>query len=189
VSTAPLSITRRAPAGSWSLIETPKADPAGRAQLVDRLAPVALVGPVVVPDVQLEQVDAVQPEVGEAPLGAGGHVGAGEDVLDRHAGLRRPGAVLGRDLGRDVDPLGALAHDLADQALAAPVAVGECGVDEVDPEVDRVVERLHRLVVVGTAPLAATDPPGAVADLRDLDAGLPKRAMVHAVRLPQDRGS
>jgi hypothetical protein len=85
-----------------------------------------------------------------------------------------------------VDRLGALAHHLADQALAATLAVGERGVDEVEAEVDRLVQRLDRLVVVGAAPLGAADPPGAVADLRYLDARRAQRPVLHLLRLPRD---
>src|SRR6185503_15056243 len=113
------------------------------------------------------------------------HVVAGEDLFDRDARLRGPLPVAGRDLRGDVDALRALAHNPTDHALAAPVAVGERGVDEVDAEVDGAVERLDRLVVVGASPLRAADAPGAVADLRDLESGCSKRAMLHGLRLPR----
>ena len=83
----------------------------------------------------------------------------GEDLPDRTSRPSGPGQVLGRHLGGHVDRLGALAHHLADHALAAAVAVGERGVDEVEPEVDRAVERLDRLVVVRRLPTGSRRSP------------------------------
>ena len=54
-----------------------------------------------------------------------------------------------------------------------PSPVDERGVDEVDAELDRAAQGAERLVVVGADPHRPADPPGPVAELRDLEAVLP----------------
>jgi hypothetical protein len=102
-----------------------EADRALVAEGVEGLQPVALVGPAVVPDVELQDVDRVEAEVAQAALGAAAHVLAGKGLLHRRAGPGRPDEVLRRDLRRDVDRLRAVAHDLADELLAVAAAVGQ----------------------------------------------------------------
>ena len=113
------------------------ADFAGALQIVEGAAPVVVVDPLGVPDVELQQVDGVELEVVEALLGARHDVVVREDFGDRRAALRRPDAVLRRDFRRDVDLFARrVAHDLADEALAVAVAIGERGVDQVEAELD-----------------------------------------------------
>jgi hypothetical protein len=81
-----------------------------------------------------------------------------EHVLDVGVVARGPGQVLWRHLGGHNDGLRALAYHLADETLAAALAVGKRGVDEVQAVIDRVVEGCDRVIVVGTAPLRATMP-------------------------------
>ena len=52
-------------------------DLAGGTQLLERVEPVALAEPGVLPHVQLEQVDGLEAEVVEAPLGRPAHAVAG----------------------------------------------------------------------------------------------------------------
>src|SRR6185503_2597079 len=63
--------------------------------------------------------------------------------------------------------------------LAVAVAVGERGVDEVEAEVDRPVERAPGFVVARADPLLGADAPGAVAHLRDPESGASQRSVVH----------
>ena len=46
----------------------------------------------------------------------------------------------------------------ADELLAVPVAVAERRVDQVQAEVERALERLHGLVVLGAEPLLCPMP-------------------------------
>ena len=79
----------------------------------------------------------------------------------------------------DHDPLVALAHDLADELLRVPAPVRERGVDEVQAEVDRAVQRLHGLVVLRAQPHVAADAPGAVADLGHAQARPAQPSLMH----------
>src|SRR5581483_12376794 len=79
----------------------------------------------------------------------------------------------------DVDLLPRLADDLADEALAVAVAIGQGGVDEVEPELDGALEGADGLVVGPAEPLLAADSPCAVADLGNLPAGAAELAVVH----------
>ena len=87
------------------------------------------------------------------------------------------------------------ADDLADDALALPVAAGR--VDEVHPEFDRPAQRQDGLVFLRADPPRSADAPGPVADLGYLQACLAKRTIMHAasyervflkVTLPGARG-
>ena len=146
---------------------------------LDRLEPVALLEPVVVPDVELLHVDRVEAEVLEAALRARADVRGGERLVGVRVRSGGPGAVLRRDLRRNVDGLAALADGLPDQPLGVAVAVAEGGVDEVQPEIDRAVQRSQRLVVLRPDPRALADAPGAVADLGDLESCVAELAKVH----------
>src|SRR6185295_6043010 len=97
--------------------------------------------------------------------------------------------VLRRDLRRDEDLLLAPANDLPDDLLAVPVAVGQRGIDEVEPEVDRPVEGARRFLVAGADPLLCADPPGAVSDLGNLEPRPSQRPVVHrdSPRVPPGR--
>jgi hypothetical protein len=51
--------------------------------------------------------------------------------------------------------------------------------DPVDAELDGAAERPERFVIVGTDPHRPADPPGAVAEHGDFEAGSPKRPIAH----------
>src|SRR5262245_43720908 len=148
------------------------------AQLHQRVDPFALVRPVVVPDVQLLEVDRLDAQVAEALLRAFDDVVVGENLTEWNI-ARGPFAVLRRNFRGDVDPLLARARDLADQSLAMPVAVGQRGVNEVQSLINRQVQRAARFGVIAAGPLNASDAPCAIADLRDLDPGSSQSAVFH----------
>ena len=64
----------------------------------------------------------------------------------------------------------------ADDVLRVPEAVGGGGVDPVDPELERAVDRRARLLVFlgspAELPVAPSNRPGAEADPRDLETGV-----------------
>src|SRR5262245_17023274 len=60
-----------------------------------------------------------------------------------------------------------------------PLAVGPCGVEEVAPEIDGALERIHRLVVARAAP--AAHPPHPVTDFADAPPGPAERSMMHGL--------
>jgi hypothetical protein len=156
-----------------------EADLALLLERLDGLEPVALPEPVVVPDVELLDVDRLEAEVAQARLGPGADVVARERRVGVRAGRGGPAPVLRRDLRRHVDGLGPVPDRAAHELLRVAVAVGERRVDEGQSEVDRAVQRAQRRVVVGADPHALADAPGAVADLGHLDAGVAKLAVVH----------
>src|SRR5690606_9023329 len=139
----------------------------------------ALVGrPVVLPHVELHQVDAVHAEVFQALFGVLYNVVRRENVFEREAPAGGPLAVFGRDLRRGVQPpVGVLPDKLSKQALAAALAVGPRRVEEVAPQLDGAVERAQRLLIDGARPTAHT--PHAVADLADLPAQSPESTVLH----------
>jgi hypothetical protein len=151
---------------------------------LDRLAPVALLDPAVVPDVELLDVDRLQPEVAKAALGAAPDPLAREGVLRGGVVRRGPALVLGWHLRRHVDPLVVLAHDLSHELLAVSGAVGQGRVDEVHAQVDRQVQGAKRLVVLRPDPHRLPDPPGAVPQFRDLEARSAQPSIAHGPHLP-----
>ena len=74
-----------------------------------------------------------------------------------------------------------LDHYDGNELLGVPAAVDQRRVDEVHAEVDGAVEGLQRLLVLGAEPLRAADPPGAVADLRHVEAGAAESSLVHQI--------
>jgi hypothetical protein len=75
------------------------------------------------------------------------------------------------------DVVAAAFERLADDLFGLTGGIDVGGVDEVDPGVQRAVDDADRVVVVGVAPGAEHH--RAEAELRDLDAGAPERAVVH----------
>jgi len=96
--------------------------------------------------VQLHQVETISPQVFQTALDEGGQVLA---VI----AFSRVWVQATSGLGRDVDALaGAIANNLTDQPLAAPIAVDIRSIDEIDPQVDRAVQRGERVPVVYVTP-------------------------------------
>src|SRR5579883_935182 len=107
----------------------------------------------------------------------------GENLADGRAAPRRPDGVLRRHLGGDKDAVRRLAHHLPDEPLAVPFAVGERGIDEIDPELDGTAEGLERFVVRPAEPLLAADAPCAVADFADGKTGASESAVFQETSL------
>src|SRR5262249_47192183 len=145
----------------------------------------ALVGrPVVLPDVELEEVHAGQPEVGQTLLGEGPDVVGRKDVVQPGAALGGPAAIFRRDLGGGVELARGVGPDqLAQEALAGALAVGPRRVEEVAAGVQGKLEGLARLLLVGARP--ARQPPHAVAHLADLPARAAERPVAHASPSPR----
>ena len=160
----------------WSFMETPK----------KRIFPSLLSSstassqpPLVGPDVELLHVYGLEPEVLEARLGALPDVVSGVDLVGVQPRRSGPDAILGRDLGGDVDGLFPLCQHLSHEPLAVPLAVGESRVYEVKAEVYGSVQRAERLVVLGADPGVLADPPRPVADLGDLQPRPAELSVVH----------
>ena len=109
-------------------------------ELLQLIHPIPLDAPGRPPQVQLEQVQVVDPEFFEGAFGAGADLAAGKDGLDvdRHS---PPAAGAERlDLGRDDRGVaGPAPQRLADQSLGG--AVGAGGVDERHSRIECVMQR------------------------------------------------
>lgn len=125
---------------------------------------------------QLLEVDGFEAEVAQAGFGAADDVVVGENFGDGDAGAGGPQHVFGRDFGGDVDFAGRVADDLADEAFAMAVAVGERGVNEIQAEFEGAADGSKGLFVGAALPLIAADAPGTVADFTHLPIGSSERA-------------
>src|SRR5215211_6022330 len=152
-------------------------------QVLDRLEPVPLADPVILPDVELLHVDGVQPQVGEALLRTLLYVISGERLLWGYAIGSGPHPVLRRDLGRDVDGLVPLLDYLPHEPLAVSLAVGQGRVYEIETEVHGPVQGLQRFLILRAEPGVAGDAPGPVAYLRYFQARPAERSVVHAASI------
>src|SRR5512147_914842 len=83
-----------------------------------------------------------------------------EDIVEPIVAPRRPLPILRWHLGRGVEAtIGVGANELAEHALALPVAVSPGGVEEVAAEPNGFVECLTSLVVVGSGPAGESPHP------------------------------
>src|SRR5512146_296464 len=124
---------------------------------------------------KLEQIDPLQTEILQALLRRLPDVFRRKHVVDRKIATRRPNTVLRRHLGRGVQlRAGVAADELTEKPFALALAVCERRVEEIAAGTDGKLQRLERLVVVGTGP--ATHTPHADAELSDGPAGSTERA-------------
>ena len=144
--------------------------------------PPGVVGPLVLPDVELHQVDGRRPDLAQHPGHRRPDVVGREHVPDPAPGLRRPLAVPGRDLGRE-EQLAARVRgpQLAHQAVRRAVPVDLGGVEEGDARVHGGLQHGHRRAVVRAAPAAdaPAHPPHADAELADGATAAPERSLPH----------
>ena len=63
--------------------------------------------------------------------------------------------------------------------LAVAVAIGQRGVDEVDPQIDSAVQGAHGLIVVAPLPLGSANAPSAKSNVTDGKAGFAKCSVFH----------
>ena len=113
--------------------------------------------------VQLQQVDAFDAEVAQAAVDEAGEIALVVSVRR----VRRETSARFRCHN---DLLGAFTHYFADEPFAVPIPVHVGGVDEVDAEINRAMERRQRLAVIHGSPGSA-DGPRAKADFRNLPTG------------------
>src|SRR5436309_2866651 len=93
----------------------------------------------------------------------------GKHVSERLAGLAGPFFVAWRHLGGDDDATGAdvAFQRVAHQALAVSVAVRQRGIEERDPAVHCLAQRLASVAVGNAAPHIGAEAPAAEAELAD----------------------
>src|SRR5215469_7822575 len=102
-----------------------------------------------------------------------------ECLPDRYPLLSRPLVVLRRNLTGHINAFGTRSNHLSHQFLAVAISVRQGGVDEVQPKIDRLIQRFDRLIVLSANPHPLSDPPGAVPDFRNLQSCPAKCPVVH----------
>lgn len=135
------------------------------------------------PGVKLEEIEFFGAEVGAARGDVFAEVAFGIAIVGAVVGRGRPRAGGGRGFGGDEDAGGgadggALAQDPGDEFFAAAVAIAGGGVDEVDAEIERPMERGEGIGVGLRAP-RATDGPCTEADFGGGEGVLAKEAELH----------
>ena len=147
-------------------------------ELLDPLAPAAAVDPLVRPHVELLDVDGVEPEVAQAALGARDHVVGGERVVGVDA-VAAPASACSwagswwRRRCRARGPGRPTSCSLCPSPYASAVS------NSVTPRSAARLSARTDSSSCGAQPHALADSPGAVADLRHLDAGPAQRPGVH----------
>src|SRR5580700_3827511 len=146
--------------------------------LAHRLLPLGIERPIVVPGVELVDVDAFTAEVLQSQVQAREHILLGEGLLERISGFDVPHEVFGRHLAGD-NHLRGFSEGAGDELLAVAVAISQRGVEEVDTRITRSGKRAQGFFVVGANPHGFANAPGAVADVADLDSRLTEAAVLH----------
>src|SRR5690606_8980744 len=109
-------------------------------------------------------VDPIDPQILQTTKGILADILGREDLVQRVASPGRPGPVLGRDLGGDIEAaFGMPANEITEEPLAVPFPIGPGGIEEIATAIHRLLQRLTRLLIVRAAPLP--HPPHAIADL------------------------
>jgi hypothetical protein len=148
------------------------------AEVFDGALPARVVGPLVLPDVELHQVERVCLHLAEDPLDGGPEVIRREDVADAIAGTGGPLAILRRDLGGDEQlATGIRPDELAEEPVGVTVAVDEGGVEEGHAGIDGSLEDGHALPIIGAGP--AAHPPHADAERAHRPACPPESSVLH----------
>src|SRR5688500_13855325 len=132
------------------------------------------------PRVKLHQIDAVGLKITQTSLQPLPQVRLRVSLLHRVIRTRRPAPLHRRDLRRRLSPLPLLpAQRLGTHPLAPTVAVTLGRIDEVTPQLNRLVQRRDRVLIL-LAPPAPANRPGAKPDLGDAPPEPSERAMFHA---------
>ncbi len=131
--------------------------------------------------VQLVEVDAVGSEPPQARLEGVAHE-AGVPALRALAlGMLAPAlAQLVAELGRDRDLVAARGEHTPDELLVGAAAVGVAGVEEADPELERLREQALAVGLGHVPPPVRAQRPGAEADLGGLEVGVAESPRPHA---------
>ena len=143
---------------------------AGRDEFVERLEQFGTEIGVRRRAMQLQQIERIDAEILAAAIDEGFEIGL--RIALQHMRIE-PAPRLGRH-DRALAP--ALLEHLANDPLRAAVAIDVGRIDEIDPGVERSVQRLARIRVGDVAPCAA-DRPGTETHFRNVPAGAAETAM------------
>jgi hypothetical protein len=113
-------------------------------QLFDCVAKFWLVGPAIVPYVELQKIDSFHPELFANALGVLKNVVWRKDIVVLVFWGRRPFVVQRRNLGSCIQVLVVIArHDFAQEAVALAVSVSPSCIEKIAAEVDGKLQRLQ----------------------------------------------
>src|ERR1700732_1492019 len=152
-------------------------------EFLDRIAKFRFVGPGVVPNMKLQQIDVVDPEFFPDQISVFQHMVGRKNILILVLSPRRPLAIHWRNLGSRIQTLAWVGsrsipgQDLAEQAIALALAVGPGGAEEVAAQIGSQLQRVQRLAVVGTAPSAHS--PESVGHFADFKTGAAEFPVFH----------
>jgi len=136
---------------------------------LDGLTPVSLTNPLIIPDMELLNINGLGPKVAQTLLGTFLDVGAWKGLFDWDSCLCGPLAILWWNLGsHDNTFVWVGAEDLPDKPFAVPLTIGQGCINKVHTQIDGPLEGLKRFLVLGTDPARLANPPGAIANLRNL---------------------
>src|SRR5581483_6885468 len=142
-----------------------------------------IVRPLVLPDMELDQIQGVQSQVLQTGFDTRTNVLGRKYVSEREAAPAGPSAVLGRNFAGDEETLtGMLADQLTEYLLAASLALGQRGIEEIATQINGQPESRPSLLVVTAGP--ASQAPHAVTNFADLPAQPPKRTVLHRLVPP-----
>src|SRR5947209_12880497 len=136
---------------------------------LDGLRPVSLPNPLIIPDMELLNIKGLGPKIAQTLLSTCLDVGAWKGLFDWDSGRCRPQAIFWGNLGGDDNPcVWFVAQNLSDKLFAVPLTIGQSCINKVHSQVDSPLEGLKRFLVLGTNPPRLANPPGTIADLRNL---------------------
>ena len=144
-------------------------DPAAVFQFFDRGAELGVVGPAIVPHMELQNIDGIDAKFFADQVGVFEDVILGKNIVIFVLRERRPFVIGGRNFGGGVEALFIARHGFAEQGVAFAFAVGPGGVEEVAARVDGELQGIERLAVIGAAPAAHA--PESVGDVADFESG------------------
>ncbi len=147
-------------------------------QLLDGGTEIGFIGPTVVPDMELKQVNRVDAELLADQVGVLEHVFRGEHIFVFIFWQCRPLQISRRNFRRGIEALLRVAiQDLAEQAVALAVAVRPCCIEEIAAEIDGQLQGRERFRVVRTSPAAHA--PKSVGDVAHFKTGTAQLAVFH----------
>jgi hypothetical protein len=118
---------------------------------------------------ELLNIKGLGPKIAQTLLGTCLDIGTWKGVFDWDSGWCRPEAILWRDLaGDDNACVWVVAQDLSDKPFAVPLTIGQSRINKVHTQIDGPLESPKRFLILGTDPPRLANPPGTIADLRNL---------------------
>src|SRR5215472_561388 len=159
--------------------ESKRRDEAVALELGRRILEFLFIGPTIVPDMQLQKVDAIDAEPPANEVRVMKYMFSRKHFIVAIFGRGRPTPIERRNLRRHVKPFARVAgHDRSGELIALAFAVGPGGVEEIAVQIHRGLHGAVRFLVVGTGPAAHA--PQAISDFADGKAGAAQLSKFHS---------